>query len=209
MRPAHDSHEHDAERQATIAQVAALSRRLRELSAQGRSAESDERAVFLADKAALLARITDGASVADDVSGRELHVHNALSNQIVSSPGRADAAEPAAFAVEEGWRAAVTDDPYAMAGPAEVGDPMPGETAGPYVGVEMTDWMREHAAHVEAAIAAGPAPPTRLDDPAELAARIAALRAQVACAGTPATADHDTAADQASADGAEDAGWSR
>lgn len=55
----------------TIAEVAALTRRLRELSAQGHDADPVERAAFLAEKDTLLARITD------PVPGQELHHHRA------------------------------------------------------------------------------------------------------------------------------------
>lgn len=59
----------------TIAEVAALTRRLRELSMQGRDTDPAERAAFLADKDALLARIAD--SDAGLASDRDLHQHRA------------------------------------------------------------------------------------------------------------------------------------
>jgi hypothetical protein len=46
-----------SDRPPSVAEIAALTRRLRALSAAGRTADPDERAAFLADKAALLARI--------------------------------------------------------------------------------------------------------------------------------------------------------
>lgn len=57
----------------TIAEVAALTRRLRELSAQGRDADPAERAEFLAEKDALLARIADAGPGSDQA----LHQHRA------------------------------------------------------------------------------------------------------------------------------------
>jgi len=45
------------ERAPSVAEIAALTRRLRELSTAGRSADPAARAAFLADKQALLARI--------------------------------------------------------------------------------------------------------------------------------------------------------
>lgn len=67
----------------TIAEIAALTRRLRELSAQGRDADPAERAAFLAEKDALLARIvdTDADTDTDAVPGRELHRHGAQLNR--------------------------------------------------------------------------------------------------------------------------------
>lgn len=56
----------------TIAEVAALPRRLRELSAQGRDADPAGRAEFLAEKDALLARIAAGPE-----SDQALHQHRA------------------------------------------------------------------------------------------------------------------------------------
>lgn len=48
----------------SIAEVAALTRRLRELSTAGRDVDPAERAAFLADKDALIARITDAVDTA-------------------------------------------------------------------------------------------------------------------------------------------------
>lgn len=59
----------------TIAEFAALTHRLRELSAQGCDADPADRAAFLAEKDALLARIVD--SDAGPASDRELHDHRA------------------------------------------------------------------------------------------------------------------------------------
>lgn len=59
----------------TIAEIAALTRRLREVSAQGRDADPVERAAFLAEKDALLARIVD--SDAGPGPDQELHQHRA------------------------------------------------------------------------------------------------------------------------------------
>lgn len=63
----------------SVAEVAALTRRLRELSTPGRAVDPEERAAFLADKDALLARITDTVTatelrvptVEDDTARRE------------------------------------------------------------------------------------------------------------------------------------------
>ena len=60
----------------TPAEVAALTRRLRELSTPGRTVDPRERAAFLADKDALLARITD-TGVRAEQAGGELHRHDA------------------------------------------------------------------------------------------------------------------------------------
>lgn len=57
----------------TIAEVAALTRRLRELSMQGHDADPAERAEFLAEKDALLARIADAGPGSDQA----LHQHRA------------------------------------------------------------------------------------------------------------------------------------
>ena len=54
---------------STTQEIAALTARLRELSAQGRGADPAERAAFIADKDALIARITDPA--ANGAEGRE------------------------------------------------------------------------------------------------------------------------------------------
>lgn len=55
----------------TIVEVAALTHRLRELSARGRDADPAERAEFLAKKDALFARIADAGPVSDQA----LHQH--------------------------------------------------------------------------------------------------------------------------------------
>ena len=63
----------------SVAEIAALTRRLRELSIPGRAVDPRERAAFLADKDALIARITDthprprcaGQTVDDDPARRE------------------------------------------------------------------------------------------------------------------------------------------
>jgi hypothetical protein len=59
----------------SIAEIAALTRHLRELSAQDRDADPAERAAFLAEKDALLARIVD--SDAGSAPDQELHRHRA------------------------------------------------------------------------------------------------------------------------------------
>lgn len=109
----------------TVREIAQLTARLRELSTQGRSADPRERAAFLADKHALLTRITDTQ-------------HDDRQRGHRSDDGR----------------------------PEQIGD------------VQMPEWMREQATRTEAAIAAGTAPPLRGDDPAEVVARIEALREQ-------------------------------
>jgi len=76
MNPSIDRNRDD---RPTIAEIAALTRRLRELSAQGRDADPVERAGFLAEKDALLARIVD--SDAGPAPDRELHRHRAHLNR--------------------------------------------------------------------------------------------------------------------------------
>lgn len=88
----------------SVAEVAALTRRLRELSAQGRDADPVERAEFLADKDAVLARIADTHSdparefLPADGVGREPHSHHAL----LGRP--ADVADDAAVEMPEWMR---------------------------------------------------------------------------------------------------------
>ena len=74
--PIDPGHDPGAEGSPTIVEVAALTRRLRALSARGRHADPAERAAFLADKDALLARITD-TGVRAEQAGGELHRHDA------------------------------------------------------------------------------------------------------------------------------------
>ncbi len=76
MNPPHDRNRHD---RPTIAEVVALTRRMRELSSQGHDADPAERAAFLAEKDALLARIADSA--AGPAPGRELHHHRSHLNR--------------------------------------------------------------------------------------------------------------------------------
>lgn len=64
----------------SVREIASLTARLRELSARRRDVDEADRAAFLADKDALLARIprtaTDGADAAGD--GRAPHIHAAI-----------------------------------------------------------------------------------------------------------------------------------
>ncbi|WP_300010946.1 hypothetical protein [Pseudonocardia sp.] len=120
----------------TIAEVAALTRRLRELSAQGRAADPAERAAFLAEKDALLARIVDADSSLD----RELHRHGAQLN-------RTDGPDDVAFDADDSqW--------WHPGGSARLDLPHP-------------DVLPPQAQ------------PAHVVDPAELAARAAALRDQI------------------------------
>lgn len=57
MSPSTEPADERRDTQPSVVEVAALTRRLRELSNQGRHADPGERAVFLADNQALLARI--------------------------------------------------------------------------------------------------------------------------------------------------------
>ncbi|WP_219419615.1 hypothetical protein [Pseudonocardia nigra] len=96
----------------TIAEVTALTRRLRELSAPGRAADPAERAAFLADKDALLARITaahrdaggeptGAAGAMEDAGVGELHSHRVPAERIAPVP--ADQAGSAARDDSDGW----------------------------------------------------------------------------------------------------------
>lgn len=62
-----DSTSHDPDRPAppSVAEIAALTARLRQLSTAGARADADERAAFLADKEALLDRIAATERAAD------------------------------------------------------------------------------------------------------------------------------------------------
>jgi hypothetical protein len=63
---------------------------------------------------------------------------------------------------------------------AEHRPPDYGAQRSPVPGRDMPVWMRQQAARSEAAFAAGTAPPARPDDPAEIADRVARLRAHLA-----------------------------
>lgn len=88
----------------SVSEIAALNRRLRELSAQGRDADPAERAAFLADKDALLARIADthtdfgGEFLPADGVGQEPHGHHARLGR------RDEVADDAAVAMPEWMR---------------------------------------------------------------------------------------------------------
>lgn len=69
-----DHHREDRPAEPTVAEIAALTARLRMLSTQGRNADPAERAAFLADKDALLARIPGAEPTTPDRTG-ELHEH--------------------------------------------------------------------------------------------------------------------------------------
>lgn len=125
-----DEHRSGRDGAPTIREIAELTARLRELSAPGRRVDPRERAAFLTDKDALVARITDAQDDPSANDGRGTrHHHDERS-------------------------------------PVRVGD------------VQMPDWMREQAAHTEAAVVAGTAPPVRGDERVELAARVEALHEQ-------------------------------
>jgi hypothetical protein len=161
----------------TIAEVAALTGRLRELSGPGRGADPVLRAAFLADKHALLARISDsrhdtvpaaGADRADRAGGgghaRELHPDRAQLDP--TAPGEAH---------HEG---------HAALGQAS-------EDGG---GLVMPAWMREQAAATVARMAAGTDVVPSRDDPQVIAARLAQLRDRLA--NQPADTPADGRADQ-------------
>ncbi|MBN9099395.1 MAG: hypothetical protein J0I49_14965 [Pseudonocardia sp.] len=77
---------------STTQEIAALTARLRELSAQGRGADPAERAAFIADKDALIARITDPA--ANGAEGREGARATGTAREVPEQVVRARAVEP-------------------------------------------------------------------------------------------------------------------
>ncbi|GAA3242508.1 hypothetical protein GCM10017691_46650 [Pseudonocardia petroleophila] len=181
----------------SVAEIAALTRRPRELSAPGRTVDPRERAAFLADKDALIARITDttdaDSDAADTDAGGEGHEH-------LARTGRTDQAS------EEGWWAraestdptveAVTFDAAgyysdarlaAIAQARAAGDTERAERlqnapwstpADDERAPEMPEWMREQARRTEAEIADGTYVAGPPDDMARFADRLAELREQ-------------------------------
>lgn len=147
----------------SVAEIAALSRRLRELSAQGRDADPTERAAFLADKDALLARIALARDadtyVGAEETAEQRHDHRVPPNRI--APADTDLPPETMIGREPGARPS------------------------------MPPWMREQAARHEAEVAAGTAAALRADDTAELQARIEELRERIAArsAGLPEAAE--------------------
>lgn len=220
----------------SVAEIAALTRRLRELSAPGRTVDPRERAAFLADKDALLARITDA-----DTAGAERHEH-------VARTGRNDQAPE-----EERWARAESADPTvepatfdaagyysdarlaAIAQARATGDTERAEELqdAPWStsqdverAPEMPEWMREQARRTEAEIADGTYVAGPPDDLSRFADRLAALREQTdpeasgrrdqlarwhpddhAAAEAESFTDHDDA-DVAATDG-DTPGWDR
>ncbi|WP_300008104.1 hypothetical protein [Pseudonocardia sp.] len=168
----------------SVAEIAALTRRLRELSTPGRAVDPGERAAFLADKDDLIARITDSnaATDADAATGRELHQHTARI-------GRTDqSADPTVQAVTFDVAGYYTDAHLAALAEARAaGDTERAERLqdAPWSAPAedervpaMPDWMREQARRTEAAIADGTDVPGPPDDLARFTDRLAALRGQ-------------------------------
>ena len=75
-----------SDEQPTIAEITALTRRLRELSTPGRHVDEGERAAFLAEKDALLARIADPHDGSADEQGRQLHTHRPQLDRVTAGP---------------------------------------------------------------------------------------------------------------------------
>jgi hypothetical protein len=70
-----------SDRPPSVAEIAALTRRLRELSTAGRSADPAARGAFLADKHALLARIEHAHADAGGVEARPPYaMHDGLAH---------------------------------------------------------------------------------------------------------------------------------
>lgn len=180
---AHPSDRPDGAR-PSVAEIAALTRRLRELSAPGRAVDPGERAAFLADKDALIARITDthAATDTDAATDRELHQHTARI-------GRADqSADPTVQTVTFDVAGYYSDAHLAAmaearaAGETERAErlqnaPWSAPAEDEWVPA-MPDWMREQARRTEAAIADGTYVPGPPDDLARFTDRLAALRGQ-------------------------------
>lgn len=180
---AHPSDRPDGAR-PSVAEIAALTRRLRELSTPGRAVDPGERAVFLADKDDLIARITDSnaATDADAAAGRELHQHTARIGRTDQSAG------PTVQAVTFDVAGYYTDAHLAAIAEARAaGDTERAERLqdAPWSAPAedervpaMPDWMREQARRTEAAIADDTDVPGPPDDLARFTDRIAALRGQ-------------------------------
>lgn len=100
----------DRQASPTVAEIAAITRRLRELSARGRDVDAGERAGFLADKQALLDRITDRNAV--DVSGYDSDAPLAAGER-ERAPAVQDAPWTAQGTTADTAHVVVTDDPHA------------------------------------------------------------------------------------------------
>lgn len=191
----------------TVAEIAELTRRLRDLSARGRDADPGERAVFLADKDALIARITDTGTDAGS-AGPVRHTHAAIRNRVTGDP---DVGWSARATGADGSMATFDASGYysdahlsAIAAARDAGEHERAEAlqnapwtaqdtttdhpiaetyaevsagADPWPDLVMPEWMAEQARRTEAQMAAG----TYVagpDDRAAISARIAALRAE-------------------------------
>jgi hypothetical protein len=179
----------------SVAEIAALTRRLRELSTPGRAVDPRERAAFLADKDALIARIADTheATDTDAVTGRELHQHTARLGRTDQAPqrgwwARAESADPSVQAVTSDVAGYYSDAHLAAIADARAaGDTERAEQLqdAPWSAPAedervpaMPDWMREQARRTEAAIADGTHVPGPPDNLARFTDRLAALRGQ-------------------------------
>jgi len=100
----------------TVREIAALTARLRDLSARGAGVDPAERAAFLADKHALIDRITTGLPDMPASAGNDRHApvrqdadaHGEYDHapHDLEQPARADRAPTTAVAVEQAHRAA-------------------------------------------------------------------------------------------------------
>lgn len=221
----------------SVAEIAALTRRLRELSAPGRTVDPTERATFLADKDALLARITD-----TDTAAAERHEHVARTGRPDQAPeggwwARAGSADPTVEAVTFDATGYYSDAQLAAVAQARAaGDTERAERLqnAPWATPqdveqvpEMPERMRDQARRIEAASADGTYVAGPPDDMARFANRLAALREQTdpdapgrrdqlarwhhddhAAAEAESFTDHDDAADVAATDG-DTPGWDR
>lgn len=186
----HPNNERRADR-PSVAEIAALTRRFRELSAPGRTVDPTERAAFLADKDALLARITDTTDA--DTADAERHEHVARTGRTDQAPeegwwARAESAdptaEPATFDVagyySDARLAAIAQ--ARAAGDTERAERLqnaPWSTSQDVEQVpEIPEWMREQARRTEAEIADGTYVASPPDDLTRFADRLAALREQ-------------------------------
>ncbi|QJY45542.1 hypothetical protein [Pseudonocardia broussonetiae] len=177
---AHPSDRPDGAR-PSVAEIAALTRRLWELSTPGRAVDPGERAAFLADKDALITRITDSnaATDTDAATGRERHQH-------IARIGRTDqSADPTVQAVTFDVAGYYTDAHLAAIAQARAGGDTERLQDAPWSASAedervpaMPDWMREQARRTEAAIPDGTYVPGPPDDLARFTDRLAALRGQ-------------------------------
>lgn len=180
----------------SVAEIAALSRRLRELSAPGRKVDPRERSAFQADKDALLARIitdtTDADTAAAD-AGRKRHELVAPTRRTDQAPeegwwARAESATPTVEAVTFDSAGYYSDAQLAAiaqaraAGDIERAERLqnaPWSTPADVERVpEMPEWMRDQARRTEAASADGTYVAGLPDDMARFADQLAALREQ-------------------------------